>query len=182
MMSIFGLWLPVLVSSLVVFVASSIIWMVFKWHNSDYRKTGDEERVREALRGAKPGFYVLPYCMDPAEFKDPDMQQKFRDGPLGYITIVANGLPKMAPKLIGMFIFFVLVGVLCAYFVSRTLAPGADYLAIFRVAGTVAFIANGVALIPESIWFGRPWRMTAKNLLDALIYGLLTGGVFGWLA
>jgi hypothetical protein len=71
--------------------------------------------------------------------------------------------------------------VLSAYVVTRTLAPDAEYLAIFRIAGTVAFIANGIAVIPESIWFGRPWTMTAKNLLDALIYGLLTGGVFGWL-
>ncbi|MDH3545925.1 MAG: hypothetical protein OEN22_02435 [Gammaproteobacteria bacterium] len=181
-MSIIGLWLPILVSAVVVFAASSVIWMVFKWHNSDYKKTAGEERVREALRGEAPGFYVLPYCMDPAEFKDPEVQQKFKDGPLGYITIVANGLPKMGGKLVSMFIYFLLVGVLCAYFVSRTLAPDAEYLAVFRVAGTVAFIANGIALIPESVWFGRPWSMTAKSLLDALIYGLLTGGVFGWLA
>jgi len=180
-MSIIGLWLPILVSSVVVFVASGLVWMVFKWHNSDFGKVVDEDRARDALSGAAPGYYVLPYCMDPAEFKDPEMQQKFKDGPVGYITIVQNGLPQMAPKLVAIFIFFVLVGVLCAYFVSRTLAPDADYLAVFRVAGTVAFIANGIALIPESIWFGRPWSITAKNLLDALIYGLLTGGVFGWL-
>jgi hypothetical protein len=71
--------------------------------------------------------------------------------------------------------------VLCAYFVTRTLAPDADYLTVFRVAGTVAFVANSFAVIPESIWFGRPWSMTLKNVVDALIYGLLTGGVFGWL-
>ena len=181
-MSIVDLWLPILVSTVVVFVASAVIWMVFKWHNTDYKKAADEERVREALSGAEAGFYVLPYCLDPAEFKDPAVQQKFKDGPLGYITIVPSGLPQMGPKLISMFVYFLVVGMLCAYFVSRTVAPDADYLAVFRVAGTVAFVANGIALIPESIWFGRPWPMTAKNLLDALIYGLLTGGVFGWLA
>jgi len=181
-MSIIDLWLPILVSAVVAFIASAVIWMVFKWHNRDYRKATDEEAVRAALKGAEPGFYVLPYCLDPAEFKDPEVQQKFKDGPLGYITIVPSGMPQMGPKLIGMFVFFLLVGVLCAYFVSRTMAPDADYLAVFRVAGTVAFIANSIALIPESIWFGRPWVVTAKNVLDALIYGLLTGGVFGWLA
>jgi len=46
---------------------------------------------------------------------------------------------------------------------------------------TVAFVASSMALVPESIWFGRPWSMTAKNFVDALIYALLTGGVFGWL-
>ena len=180
-MSILDLWLPILVSSVVVFIASAIIWTVFKWHNRDYLKAADEEAVRGALQGAEPGFYVLPYCLDPAEFKDPVVQQKFKDGPLGYITIVPSGLPQMGPKLVSMYLYFVLVSVLCAYFVSRA-TPDGDYLAVFRVAGTVAFIANGIALIPESIWFGRPWSMTIKNTVDALIYGLLTGGVFGWLA
>jgi len=80
-----------------------------------------------------------------------------------------------------MFCYFVFVPVLCAYFVTRTVAPDADYLGVFRVAGCVAWIANGVAHIPESVWFGRPFSSTVKALFDALIYGLLAGGVFGWL-
>ena len=180
-MGIFELWIPIVVSAVIVFIASSVIWMIFKWHNSDYHKTGDEEAVRAALKGTEPGYYLVPYCMDSAEFKEPGVQQKYVDGPLAYVTVAPNGLPRMGPKLIGMFIYFLLVGILCAYFVSRTLGADADYLAVFRVAGTVAFIANSFALVPESIWFNRPWIMTGKNFLDALIYGLLTGGVFGWL-
>ena len=88
----------------------------------------------------------------------------------------------MGPKMLSMFLYFLFIAGLSAYFVSRTMAPDADYLAVFRVAGAVAFIANSVALVPESIWFERPWSMTVKNFIDALIYGLLTGGVFGWLA
>ncbi len=181
-MNIVALWLPILASAVIAFIASSVIWMVFKWHNSDFKKTANEEGVRDALKGADPGFYLLPHCLDPAEFKDPEVQQKFKDGPLGYITIVPSGLPTMGPKLVSQFLFFVFVGILCAYFVTFAVAPGADYLAVFRVAATVAFVAHGIAIIPESIWFGRPWPMTFKNLLDASIYGLLTGGVFGWLA
>lgn len=181
-MGIIDLWLPIVVSAVVVFIASSLIWAVLKYHNRDYQKTGDEEGVRAALKGSKPGFYVLPYCLDPGELKNPEVKQKFVDGPLAYITVTPNGVPPMGPKLIGMFVYFLFVGVLCAYFVSFAVAPGADYLAVFRVASTVAFIANSVALIPESIWFSRPWSMTVKNFIDALIYGLLTGGVFGWLA
>lgn len=181
-MTLIDLWLPILVSAVLVFLASAIIWTVFKWHNSDYRQTDDEAGVRKTLSGSQPGFYVVPYCMDQADYKQPDMQQKYLDGPLAYITVVPNGLPRMGPKLVSMFAYFLLVGVLCAYFVSRTIGPDSDYLAVFRVAGTVAFVANSIALVPESIWFGRPWAMTAKNVMDALIYGLITGGVFGWLA
>jgi hypothetical protein len=124
---------------------------------------------------------MLPYCKDPSEFKDPDKAQKYIDGPQGFITIVPNGLPQMGPKLLMSFVYYLFVGILCAYIVSRTVAPDADYLAVFRIAGTTAFIAYGIAGIPDSIWFGRAWSLTVKNLFDALLYGLLTGGAFGWL-
>lgn len=180
-MSIMDLWLPVVVAALVCFFASAAIWVVFKWHNSDYKKTEREDAVRSALKGANPGFYVVPYCIDQREMAKPDLQEKFAEGPIAYVTVVPNGMPPMGPKMLSMVIYFLMVSVLCAYVVTRTMAPDADYLAVFRVAGTVAFVANGIAVIPESVWFGRPWSMTAKNLLDALIYAVLTGGVFGWL-
>ena len=181
-MSIVALWLPILVSAVIVFVISAIIWMMMPWHKTDFRKTNDEEGVRAALKGHAPGYYLLPYVIDQQEFKKPEIQQLFKDGPLGYITIVPSGLPKMGPKLVMSFLYYVVVGVLCAYFVTRTSGPDASYLEVFRIAGTTAFAAYGIAYIQESIWFGRPWSVTAKNLLDALIYGLFTGGAFGWLA
>ena len=180
-MSIMDLWLPIVVAALACFFMSSLIWVVFKWHNSDYTKTEREDDVRNALAGAKPGYYVLPYCIDFADMEKPEMQQKFKDGPVAYITVAPSGIPAMLPKMASMVVYFLLVAIICAYMVTRTVAPDADYLAVFRIAGTVAFIANGLAVIPESIWFSRPWSMTVKNLFDALIYALITGGIFGWL-
>jgi len=180
-MGIIDLWLPILGSAVVCWLMSAVIWTALKYHNSDYTKTDDEDSVRAALKGAKPGFYLLPYVLDQAEVKKPEVKQKYVDGPLAFITVLPNGVPAMGPRLVGMLLYFIAVGVLCAYFVSRTLAPDADYLAIFRIAGTVAFVSNSFALIPESVWFGRPWMMTMKGFIDALIYGLLTGGMFGWL-
>jgi len=181
-MTIVALWLPILVSAVFVFVVSAIIWMAMPWHKSDFSKTSDEEGVRAALSGHEPGLYMLPYCTDQKEFKDPDVQKKFVDGPLAYITVVPSGLPQMGPKLVMSFVYYLLVGIICAYFLSRTVGPDAGYLTVFRVTGTVAFVAYGIAYIQESIWFGRPWSVTAKNMFDALIYGLMTGGAFGWLA
>lgn len=181
-MTILSLWMPILVSALLVFIASAAIWTALPWHKSDFAKTDREEAVREALRGQVPGYYMLPFVMDQAAFKNPEVQQKWIDGPLAYITVIPNGLPKMGPKLVMSFLYYVIVGIVCAYVVSRTTGPGGDYLSVFRIAGTVSFIAYGVAYIQDSIWFGRPWAITGKNLFDALIYSLLTGGVFGWLA
>ncbi len=181
-MSITDLWLPILVSAVVVWIASALVWTVLPWHKSDYAKTGDEAGVRAALKGLRPGFYNVPHSSDQKDLKTPEMQQKFADGPLAFITVLPNGLPSMGRSMGLMFVYFVFVGVLCAYVVSRTTGPDASYLEVFRIAGTVAWIANGVGHIPDSVWFGRPWWHTAKSMFDGLIYGLLTGGVFGWLA
>jgi len=182
-MSFVVYWLPILVSAVVVFIASAAVWMAFKWHDSDFHKTDDEEAVRAALSGASPGYYLLPFCkQDPDMLKDEAVRQKFIDGPQAYITVIPNGVPQMGGKLLGSFVYYLFVGALCAYILSLTTSPDASYLDVFRVTCTVAWIAYGVAYIQDSVWFGRPRSMTMKSLLDALIYGLLTGGVFGWLA
>ena len=181
-MTIMTLWQPILATTVITFIAGSVIWMFMPWHKSDWRKTSDEEAVRAALKSTPPGMYTVPNCPDPAQFKEPDMQKKLIDGPQAFITVIPSGLPTMGSKLAMMFAYNLLVAVICAYIVSRTLAPGADYLAIFRIAGTIAFIAYSMAYVQESIWFGRRWSLTVKTFLDALIYAVLTGGVFGWLA
>lgn len=180
-MGIAELWMPILASAVVVFFMSALVWMALPWHKTDFRKAADEEAVRAALRGSEPGTYMLPYCVDPAELKNEAVAQKYIDGPQAFITVLPNGMPQMGPKLILSFAYYVFVGIICAYFVSRTIVPEDDYLAVFRIAGATSFIAYGIAHVQESIWFGRPWSLTAKSMLDALIYALLTAGVFGWL-
>lgn len=180
-MGILDLWLPVLVSAVVVFMMSALVWTVLPWHKKDYRKVGNEDAARTALKGLAPGSYMLPYCADPSEFKKELVKKRFEEGPNAFITVKANGVPNMGPNLAMSFVFNLLVGVICAYLLSRYLAPTAPYLEVFRLTGTTAFIAYGVAYFQESIWFSRPWSLLAKSLFDALLYGLLTGGVFGWL-
>ena len=71
-MTIFSLWLPILVTAVVVFVAGAVIWMAMPWHKTDWSKTADEEAVREgvqALAGARPhfpGLYVPTLKTDAA--------------------------------------------------------------------------------------------------------------------
>ncbi|HET9664236.1 MAG TPA: hypothetical protein VFP00_08405 [Burkholderiales bacterium] len=181
-MSIAALWLPILVSAVIVFVTSALVWMVMPWHKSDFRKLPDEDGARAALRGLPVGCYMMPYCKDPAELKDEAVRQKFIEGPQAFITVAPNGLPGMTPKMVMSFVYYIVVGAFCAYVVGRTLPPDADYMQVFRVAGTTAFLAYGLAYVQDSIWFSRPWSLTAKSVGDALLYGLLTAGVFGWLA
>ncbi len=181
-MSIPELWLPILVSTVVAWIASALVWTVLPWHKGDFAQATDEEGVRAALKGLKPGLYNIPHCKDQKALQDPEMQQKFADGPLAFVTVLPNGMPPMGRNMAMMIGYFLFVGLLCAYFVGRTTGLDSTYLEIFRIAGTGAWVANWVALVPDSVWFGRPWSSIGKSMLDALIYGLLTGGVFGWLA
>jgi hypothetical protein len=181
-MSIMGLWMPILVAAVLAWIVSALVWMVFGWHKHDYAKTRDEDAARAALRSMSPGFYSIPHVANQKDMAKPEMQKKMQEGPVALIAIMPSGPPKMGGMLILSFLFNVVVSILCAYMVSRTLTPDATYLQEFRVAGTTAFAAYGFAYIQDSIWFGRPYAVTARNLLDALLYALVTGGAFGWLS
>jgi hypothetical protein len=64
MIPLTALWLPILLSAVIVFFASFIIHMVLAYHKSDYRKLPDEDRVTDALRSAgvtRGPAYFFPY-------------------------------------------------------------------------------------------------------------------------
>ena len=183
MVTIGVLWLPILLSSLAVWVASGIVWTIMPHHKSDYGKLPDEDAARQALIPQRlvPGQYSIPYAASPSDLQDPETARKFEEGPVGFLTVVPSGPPTMGSKLVLAFVFYLVISIVVAYLASRTLDPGANYLAVFRVTGTVAWIAYGTATVQDAIWFGRPWSGIVKGLLDALAYGLLTAGFFGWL-
>ena len=60
--TLIALWLPILLSTVGVFIVSSLIWTVIGWHNSDWKKLPDEEKARQALRGLPHGQYSIPYA------------------------------------------------------------------------------------------------------------------------
>lgn len=183
MMTIAALWMPVLVSAVIVFIASSIIHMGPFWHRSDCPPLADQDRVMDALRpfALKPGEYMLPRAADMKAMKTPEFEDKLKRGPVIYMTVLPNGPFSMSRNLVQWFIYTLVVGVFAAYVAGRVLPPEADYLHVFRVAGTTAFIAYAVGLWQQSIWYSRPWSTTFKLTIDGLIYALLTGGAFGWL-
>ncbi|HEX3104534.1 MAG TPA: hypothetical protein VHQ22_08805 [Terriglobales bacterium] len=183
MVPIHALWLPILLSAVIVFVASSIIHMALPIHKSDYRKLPDEEKALDTLRaaGVTPGReYRFPFCTQ-KEMKSPEAIEKFKRGPVGLLVIMPSGTMKMGKFLGQWFVYCVVVSIFAAYLTGRTRAPGTEYLEVFRVAGCTAFIGYALAQAQNSIWRGVTWGVTLKHMLDGLIFGLLTGGTFGWL-
>lgn len=177
------LWLPIILSAIAVFIASSVIHMALTYHRSDYKKLPNEPRVLDSLRseGLAPGNYFFPHATGPTEMGTPEMQEKFKQGPVGLLTVMPSGPPAMNKNLIQWFGYCLVVGIFVAYVASHTLAPGDSYLAVFRVTGTVAFLGYAGAHAQDSIWSGQPWSNTFKAIFDGLVYGLVTAGVFGWL-
>ena len=182
MVELTALWMPILISAVLVFVASSIIHMMLPMHKNDYKKLPNEEKFLEAMRALNlsPGFYHFPRCDSHADMKKPEYVEKLNKGPIGLMTVFPNGQPNMGVYLGTWFAYLVVVSIFVAYVTSHTLPSGTGYRQVFRVAGTVAFIGYGLAHAHASIWEGRPWINTLKFWIDGLIYGGLTAGVFGW--
>jgi hypothetical protein len=183
MVSILSLWLPILLSAVVVFIISSIIHMVLGYHKSDFKKIPSEDQIMEDLRkyNIPPGDYHFPRAGTMADMKSQEYLDKSNKGPVAVVTIMESGPPKMGGALFQWFLFSILIGILAAYITGQALGPGANYLSVFRFVGFTAFVSYSIAAIPQSIWYKKNWGTTFKTLLDGLIYALLTAGIFGWL-
>jgi len=183
MVALSALWLPILVAAVLVFVASYAMHMVLTYHRTDYRKLPSEDAVMDALRpfNIAPGDYHTPRPDSPAAMRTPEFAAKMKKGPVFTMTVFPAGDVAMGRRLLTWFLFCVVVGVFSAYVTSRALPAGAPYLDVFRFAGTVAFVGYGLALWENTIWYNRAVSTTIKQTFDALVFGLLTGGAFGWL-
>jgi len=183
MVTLDALWLPILVSTALVFVASSLVWMVLPHHRSDVKGLDDEASVMDAIgkQAPAPGLYNFPHPATHKAMAEPAFQEKLKKGPVGLVSVWPSGPINMG-KSMGQWIAYVLVvSILVAYVTGRTLGPGVHYLAVFRVAGMAAILAYASAIVPGSIWWGKPWSVTWKEVIDGVAYGLLTAGSFGWL-
>ena len=181
MVSVTSLWLPILVAAVLVFVVSSVLHMVLKYHQTDFSAVPDEDSVRAGLRGVPEGDYVIPHAASKEERQTEEFKEKMREGPVAFLTVYPSGDFEMGSSLAQWFAYAVVVGVFAGYVAGIALSPGAEYLRVFQVTGAVAFAGYGLALVQNSIWYNRKWSTTLKALFDSLIYACVTAGAFGWL-
>ena len=183
MISLTSLWLPILLSAVFVFVVSSIIHMVLRYHSSDFKTLPKEDEIMESLRRFEipPGDYAMPYANSMEAMKSPAFLEKWKAGPVAFMTFVPSGVPSIAPSLVLWFLYSILVSIIAGYVAGSALHRGDHYLAVFRFAGCAAFTGYSLALLQNSIWYKRNWGMTLKSMFDGLLYALVTAGTFGWL-
>jgi hypothetical protein len=182
MQFLMDLWLPIVLSGVAVFFYSALAWMVLPHHKKEWQPFPNEDAVMGAVRaGNLPGgLYHFPHAADPKAMQTAEFQQKMNAGVIAYVTVVEHAGRGMGGTMIKSLLGNLVVSVFVAYVLSLTMQAGAEYMAVFRVAGTVAFMAFGLGQIQESVWFGRPWKAYLLGSVDALISALLVAGVFGW--
>jgi hypothetical protein len=180
MITVMSLWLPILVSTVLVFLASYVINTLLPYHKTDFARLPDEEAARGALRGVPEGQYLVPWGSQES-MKDPAFRQKLEEGPIAIIRMRRSGDWDTGRALILWFVYCLVVAVIAAYVASRAVTPDADYLAVFRFVGVTAFAAHSIGIWQETIWYARTTSSTLKATFDGLIYALLTAGTFGWL-
>jgi len=176
MNDVLQLWLPILLTAVFVFIASSLIHMVFKWHNSEYRKLANEDAVSAAIRAGNPspGQYVFPHCMDMKEMQSDAMMKKYNEGPIGLLTLRPNGRPSMGPALIMWFLFTLFIAAAMALLAVKSIGIDAHPHNAAHLIGVASLLAYGAGSIQAGIWMGKPWGSVAKDLLDSFIYGCIS--------
>jgi len=174
------LWLPILLSAVFIFIAANILWMMLPfWHRHDYGRLPDEGSVLAGLAKAASGQYAVPMM----DWKNttPEQRAAAQAGPMASIIVRNPGAFSFPKTLILYFVYLLVVCTVVAYLTGITLGAGADYMRVFRVAGTAGILAFSFNSIADSIWYGKPWPVTFKIIIDGVIFGLLIAGTFGWL-
>ncbi len=176
------LWLPILLSSVLLFVASSVIWMALPIHKNDYSDPGEKQHgLHEAVKasGLGPGQYWVPFDCQGKD-KSPEIAARMETGPY-FVIQVMPGRPNMGKMLALWFFNLVLISFFVAYVAAYALPAGSAYLDVFRIVGATALLAHGGNALTQIIWQAHPWRTLPGKVFDAVVYALLTAGVFAWL-
>jgi hypothetical protein len=180
--TLIDLWLPIVVTAVVVFFASFITHMVLKHHKSDWDQLPDEDGFMAGLRasGAKAGSYMFPHCDDHKKMYEPEMKKKLDAGPIGTI-VIWPGAANMGSNLIRTFILYVVIAVCVAYLATVALPAGSEFIAVFRFTATAAVMAHCLGFVGHAIWYMQKRSAYINDTIDGIAYGLLTGVIFGLL-
>ena len=175
------LWLPILLSAVLVFILSAASHMAVPYRIKEWSAAPGQDVLQKTLAEARPGLYVFPSPDSSLERGKAEWMKKWAEGPSAFLTLVPRGPLSMGRNLGLSFLLNLFVSLLAAYVAHHALVGPHRYLAVFRLVGTIGFAAYSIGTVYESIWYWRPWKSIAMNVLDALIFGLAMGGVFGWL-
>lgn len=172
------LWLPIVLSAVVLFFASFIAWTVLTHHESDFQKLDREDQWMQAVKDLRPaaGTYIFPY-MTHKQNKDPAAMERYKTGPRG--KLVVWDMPNMGRNLGLTFLYFLIIAAVTAYIAWSALAgQQVDFMKAFQITGAIGVLVFASSGQLNAIWFPR---RTLMDFLDGIVFGLLMGLIFGFL-
>jgi hypothetical protein len=172
-----ALWMPIVLSAVVLFFASFVAWTVLPHHESDFRKAPNEEKLMATVRelNLPPGSYMFPWCSH-QEMKNPAMQERYKQGPRG--KLVVWDMPNMGRNLLLTFLYFLIVATFTAYIGYTAMGSGVDFMRVFRIIGSIGVLVYASSGQLNAVWFPR---RTLMDFIDGIAYGILMGLTFALL-
>ena len=182
MISLLSLWLPILVSAALVYVAAFVLNAVIPLHSKDFLKLPNEDAIIDTVRAqeVQRGQYMFPGVESREEWNSPEWAEKANRGPVGILFVLPSGT-GMSKQLIFQALYTLAISIMAGYMGTASLGPGTSYLGVFQVVGTAAFLGHSFGHFTHAIWYGFSWKVTWVRVFEGLLYGALTAGVFGWL-
>jgi len=169
------LWLPIIVSTVVLLFASFLSWMVVPIHRQDWVKLDNEDAFIQAARELKlsPGNYMFPGCNSPDEMKGEEYKQKCETGPCGILAV----FPKVnMGKNLGLTLLYFLVVSFCLAYLSRlALESSAEFMTVFRFVSTAGLMTFLSAIVQHAIWFHN---RIIGHIIESVAYAIIVGAIF----
>ena len=183
MITLYDLWLPILLSAMSSFFLSSLIHILLRYHRNNFYPLKKEDAFCQAIKplNIEPGEYMFPYADCKKDSDAKKHEQKMKSGPVGFITVLPNGTWSLGARLFQWFLYCFLISLFSAYIAIHALPIGTPVSKIFEITACCSFASYSIGLVQNSIWFFRRWITTVKYLVDGMIYGLATGAIFSWL-
>lgn len=174
-MSVFELWLPILLAGLAVHVASTLAWMVLPHHKPEWQKCGAEDELIDLFesKGVAAGQYLFPFAREPSEMQAEEYKQKV--GKCRGTLILWPSPPNMGANIGLTVAHFMAASFVVGYLASLGVDRGARFLEVFQFATTAGVLTHVFCGLPQVIWFRR---RVAMEVLDGVAYALITGLVF----
>jgi len=170
-----SLVLPIVVSTVAVFIASFLSWMVLGLHREDWVKLEKEEEFLKAARecGVGRGGYMFPGWNTPEEMKSEDYKRKCEAGPCGVMTV----FPKVSmPRNLGLtLVYFLGVNFCLAYLATLAIPAGASFMTVFRFVTTAGFMTFLAAIVQHAIWFHC---RIVGHVIESVAYAVIVGVIF----
>lgn len=176
------LWLPIVLSAVIAFVASFVMWMVLPTHKADIKPLPDEPKFNAAIAplGIKPGLYMFPNCQGGEDMKSEAFKARWKAGPWGTINVL-GAQPNFGRNLAVCFVEMLAISFVVAYLSTMAVPRGAEYMHVFRFIGAAAILGYLFGGFATDAFMGKPGRFQLTSAIDGLVYALLTAGVFAWL-